>query len=506
MLELLSSLGISHLEIGAFGKGEYRAATTRSTVRSVSPINGALLGEVACADDLGYERVLADAVETFNEWRKVPAPVRGEIVGEIGHEIARYKRELGKLLSLEVGKITSEGEGEVQEAIDMAAFAVGLSRQLYGNVMQSERVSHRLFEQWHPLGPVGLITAFNFPIAVWAWNAMVAAVCGDVVVWKPSEVAPLSALAVNSIARRVAAKHGFEGVFSLLLGDGPEFGKRLAADSRVPLVSATGSCEMGRSVASAVAARFGRSLLELGGNNAVIVLPDADQMIATGGIVFGAVGTAGQRCTSIRRALIHEDVFEQTAKNLVEAYARVRIGDPTQSGTLMGPLINERAVNQYREVLARAKREGGEIIYGGEVLSGMPSNLYVKPTLVRSHEGMSILQEEAFVPVLHLVPVRDLEHAIELNNGVPQGLSSAIFTRDMRAVERFLSASGSDCGIANVNMGTSGAEIGGAFGGEKSTGGGREAGSDSWKQYMRRQTCNVNYGDSLPLAQGVIFS
>jgi aldehyde dehydrogenase (NAD+) len=491
----------------AYGKAPHIAnpsSASKLTVRS--PINRATLAELHCADTLTYERVVAESCDVFKTWASVPAPLRGDLIRQIANALRAKKSELGRLVSIETGKILSEGEGEIQEAIDIADFAVGLSRQLYGKVIQSERREHRMLEQWHPLGVVGVITAFNFPVAVWAWNAMIAAVCGDVILWKPSELAPLSALAVNSLCREVAKKAGFdEGIFSLVLGSGPELGQRMAKDARLPLISATGSCAMGRSVAENVAARLGRSILELGGNNGVIVMPDADLKLATAGLLFGGVGTAGQRCTSVRRIFAHEAVIERLIEQLKEAYAQVRIGDPLQQGTLMGPLINERAVEIYRTVIRRVASEGGEIVYGGEVLQGMPSELYVKPTLVRAHPDMALLSEENFVPVVYVVAVRDLDHAIELNNSVSQGLSSAIFTRDMRSVERFLSQVGSDCGIANVNMGTSGAEIGGAFGGEKDTGGGREAGSDSWKQYMRRQTCNINYGEGLPLAQGVVF-
>ncbi len=505
MNNMLPSFCSQGLGFGAFGKDAHTITNARQ-LRVLSPIDRTVIAEVSCANEAAYDKVVDQALEVFKAWRNVPAPERGEMVRQIGLALREHKKELGRLVSLETGKILAEGEGEVQEAIDIADFAVGLSRQLYGKVIQSERREHRMLEQWHPLGIVGVITAFNFPVAVWAWNAMIAAVCGDVVVWKPSELAPLSALAINSLCREVARKFGFEGVFSLVIGSGPELGERIAADRRIPLVSATGSCAMGRSVGAAVAARLGRSILELGGNNAVIVLPDADLKLATAGILFGAVGTAGQRCTSIRRILAHEQICDSLIARLKDAYAQVRIGNPLETGTLMGPLINERAVEIYRSVLARVEREGGEVICGGRVLEGMPSQLYVTPTIVKAKPEMSLLQEENFVPIAYVVPVKGLSHAIELNNGVCQGLSSAIFTRDMQSAERFLAASGSDCGIANVNMGTSGAEIGGAFGGEKDTGGGRESGSDSWKQYMRRQTCNINYGDSMPLAQGLVFS
>ncbi len=504
MREIVSSLGLQATSPGAFGKGVV-TSTTESELISRSPINGEELGRIVCADEAAYERVIRDATEVFNEWRKVPAPERGDVVRRIADALRDSKALLGKLVSAEVGKIAAEGEGEVQEAIDIADFAVGLSRQLYGNVMQSERRNHRMYEQWHPLGVVGVITAFNFPAAVWAWNSMIAAVCGDVIVWKPSEEAPLTALAINNICREVARSVGFEGVFSLLVGSGPELGKRLAADRRIPCISATGSCAMGRSVAQAVAQRLGRCILELGGNNAVTVLADADMQLVVPGILFGAVGTAGQRCTSIRRVLVDESVCSTVLEKLKTAYQQVRIGNPLEKGVLMGPLINQRAVDAYNAAVSRVRNEGGEIVYGGRVLSGMPSSLYVEPTLVKARRGMPILQEETFAPILYVVPIRGIEEAIALNNDVPQGLSSAIFTRDFQAVERFLSAHGSDCGIANVNMGTSGAEIGGAFGGEKDTGGGREAGSDAWKQYMRRQTCNINFGNAMPLAQGIVF-
>lgn len=506
MYTLPSSLQLPESIPAAFGKNQHPKASAAAAFDVRSPINGEILAQVPCTDERLYNAVVDEALEVFREWRKVPAPERGEIVRQIGNALRDHKKDLGRLVSLETGKILAEGEGEVQEAIDIADFAVGLSRQLYGKIIQSERREHRMVEQWHPLGVVGVITAFNFPVAVWAWNSMIAAVCGDVVIWKPSQLAPLSALATNSICREVAKKFGFEGIFSLVFDEGAGLGKRLAADPRVPLVSATGSCEMGRAVAQVVGARLGRSILELGGNNAVIVMPDADMKLATAGILFGAVGTAGQRCTSIRRVLVHEKVQDALLSRLQEAYAQVRIGDPLQKGTLMGPLINQRAVDGYRAAVAQAVQEGGELICGGEVLSGLPSSLYVRPTIIKAKRSLSLLKQETFAPIVYIVAVKDLQDAIDLNNSVSQGLSSALFTRDMQSVERFLSHVGSDCGIANINMGTSGAEIGGAFGGEKDTGGGREAGSDSWKQYMRRQTCNINYGDSMPLAQGIVFS
>jgi len=505
MSDILSSLGLEKVSPGAFGRDVIRASSGGVLI-SRSPIDGAELGSVRCADAASYEQVVQEAREIFTEWRKVPAPERGNLVRKIGNAIRDSKASLGRLVSTEVGKIASEGEGEIQEAIDIADFAVGLSRQLYGKTMHSERPNHRMYEQWHPLGVVGVITAFNFPAAVWAWNSMIAAVCGDVVVWKPSELAPLTAVALNSICRNVAREIGFEGVFSLVVGDGPELGKRMASDRRIPCVSATGSCAMGRDVAKTVGDRLGRCILELGGNNAVIIMDDADMELVMPGVLFGAVGTGGQRCTTIRRAFVHEKICDEFIQKMTSAYRQIRIGNPLEKGVLLGPLVSQRAVDAYSAAIARIPKERGEILYGGKVVSGMPSPLYVEPTIVRAHKEMPLINEETFAPILYVVPFKDVDEAIALNNGVPQGLSSAIFTRDLKTAEKFLSASGSDCGIANVNIGTSGAEIGGAFGGEKDTGGGRESGSDSWKQYMRRQTTTINFGDDAPLAQGVVFS
>lgn len=471
-------------------------------VISKSPINGEKIGVVPCTSEKEYEEILARSVETFKKWRSVPAPKRGEVVLQIAEALRAKKKELGALVTLETGKILAEGEGEVQEAIDIADFAVGLSRQLYGLTMHSERPGHRMYEQWHPLGPVGVITAFNFPMAVWAWNAMLAAVCGDTVIWKPSEYGVSCAVALNKICSEVAEKAGFPGLFSLVIDGDGTLGKKLAADKRVPLISATGSCRMGRAVAQVVAERFGKSLLELGGNNAVVVLKDADFNLVVPSILFGAVGTAGQRCTSIRRILVESEIEGKLTQSLVKAYAQIKIGDPREKGTLMGPLINERAITTYKETIEKIKSMGGKILYGGNVKSG----LYVEPTIVSVNKDFTLLKEEVFAPIVYVVTLTGgVDEAIEINNNVPQGLSSAIFTKDLRQAEKFLSASGSDCGIANVNIGTSGAEIGGAFGGEKETGGGRESGSDSWRQYMRRQTCTINYSDRLPLAQGIKF-
>ena len=455
-----------------------------------------------------YEATIAGAAATFKAWREVPAPVRGQVVRAIGEEFRKHQGALGELISLEVGKIRAEGVGEVQETIDIADFAVGLSRQLYGMTMPSERPLHRVQEQWHPLGLVGVISAFNFPNAVWAWNAMVAAMCGDVVVWKPSLLAPLTALASNAIAERVAAGMGHPGVFRLVMGSDDVVGERLIADRRVPLISATGSCRMGRRVGAVVAERLGRSLLELGGNNACIVDPTADLDLALKAIVFAAVGTAGQRCTTTRRLIIHESIADRFIDRLVAAYRTITVGDPLKEGTLVGPLINARAVEGFERAVSEAQRQGGQVLVGGARASvpGL-SGHFVHPTIVRAPVGkpLPIALEETFAPILYVFTYRELDEAISLHNGVDQGLSSAIFSTDVRVTERFLGASGSDCGLAYVNTGTSGAEIGGAFGGEKDTGGGRESGSDSWKAYMRRQTATIHAGRELKLAQGIRF-
>lgn len=503
MSTIPARLGLASLKSGSCGRQWLKGDGPSLT--SYSPINGSTLGTVRTTSEAEYDQIVREAHETFLEWRLVPAPERGQLVREIAQALRDHKEELGRLVTLEVGKIYSEGLGEVQEAIDIADFAVGLSRQLYGKSMHSERRGHRMYEQWHPLGVCGVITAFNFPVAVWAWNAMIAAVCGDTVVWKPSELAPLSAVATLTICRAVAERRGFPGLFSLVTSPGPECGKAIAADRRIPLVSATGSCAMGRAVGQVVAARLGRSLLELGGNNAIIILKDADLDMAVRSILFGAVGTAGQRCTSTRRILVERPIVSELLTRLKKAYGQVRIGDPLDPKTLMGPLIHERAVRAYTEALAAAVKGGGVIEHGGSVVASAPSPLYVQPTIVRAPHTLDVMKEETFAPILYLTEIDSLEEGIAINNQVSQGLSSAIFTRDLKAAERFLSHAGSDCGIANVNIGTSGAEIGGAFGGEKDTGGGREAGSDCWKQYMRRQTTTINYSNELPLAQGITF-
>ncbi len=503
MQSILKDLNLESINPGTFGNQVF-AKTISPKFDSFSPINNQLIASVYTTSADEYETVVNDAQQSFLRWRLLPAPKRGEIIRQIGEELRKYKSALGKLISLEMGKILAEGEGEVQEAIDIADFAVGLSRQLYGLTMHSERAGHRMYEQWHPLGVVGVITAFNFPVAVWAWNAMLAAVCGDAVIWKPSEHTPLCAVATIQICRKVLERHGFTGIFGLVNGIGAEIGERLAADTRIPLISATGSCRMGRRVGEVVAKRFGRALLELGGNNAIIILKDADLNLAVRAVLFGAAGTAGQRCTTTRRILIEKEIEAEFVNRLVKAYGQLKVGDPLQAGVLVGPLINKTAVENYKKAVAEAKAQGAELLCGGEVLSGMPSELYVKPTIMRAKQ-IGIVKEETFAPILYVIKVEGLEEAIALQNDVPQGLSSAIFTTSLQSAERFLSQAGSDCGIANVNIGTSGAEIGGAFGGEKETGGGRESGSDSWRQYMRRQTCTINYSDQLPLAQGIKF-
>jgi len=474
----------------------------------MNPSTGERLAGVRLMSGDQYDREVGAACETFKSWREVPAPVRGQVVRAIGDEFRRHQKDLGELISREVGKIRAEGAGEVQEAIDIADFAVGLSRQLYGRTMPSERPLHRVQEQWLPLGPVGVISAFNFPNAVWAWNAMIAAVCGDVVIWKPSLLAPLTAIASNAIAERVAAAMGHPGVFRLVIGADDVVGERLIADRRVPLISATGSCRMGRRVGTVVAERLGRSLLELGGNNACIVDPTADLDLAMKSIVFAAVGTAGQRCTSTRRLIVHESIAEKFVTRLAAAYRTITVGDPMKDGTLVGPLINSRAVEGFERAVAAAREQGGTVLAGGEraAVPGL-SGYFVQPTIVRAPAGnrLPIAMEETFAPILYIFTYRELDEALALHNGVDQGLSSAVFSTDVRVTERFLGPSGSDCGLAYVNTGTSGAEIGGAFGGEKDTGGGRESGSDSWKAYMRRQTATIHGGRELVLAQGIRF-
>ncbi|HVM51341.1 MAG TPA: aldehyde dehydrogenase family protein [Candidatus Acidoferrum sp.] len=502
---LLKKLGLGAENPGVFC-GDWLGSG--KALESVSPIDGQALAKVRTATPEEYDQAARRAHEAFQEWQLVPAPKRGEIVRQLGNALREAKRDLGRLVTLEMGKILAEGEGEVQEMIDICDFAVGLSRQLYGLTIASERPQHRMMEQWQPLGIVGIVTAFNFPVAVWSWNSALAAVCGDATLWKPSSQTPLTAIATIKIAERICRENKVNpAIFSLVIGDGATVGERLISDPRVPLISATGSTEMGCHVAEVVARRLGRSLLELGGNNAIIVTPTADLDLAMRAILFGSVGTAGQRCTTTRRIILHESLREKLTQRLAEAYKQVRIGSPLEPSTLMGPLINTGAVDDMQAALEQVRREGGKILYGGEPLRGpeYPGGCYVQPCLVAARADMKIVQEETFAPILYLIPYRAFDEAITIHNDVPQGLSSAIFTNDLREAEQFLSARGSDCGIANVNIGTSGAEIGGAFGGEKETGGGRESGSDAWKTYMRRQTVTVNYSKELPLAQGIVF-
>jgi aldehyde dehydrogenase (NAD+) len=499
---LLSRLGIGAKNSGV-SCGDGIDASGEAEIQTANPATGEALPSVRTASPSDYERVIARAGQAFSSWRMAPPPVRGELVRQIGADLRAHKADLGLLVTLETGKIRSEGEGEVQEMIDMCDFAVGLSRQLYGLTIASERPRHRMMEQWHPLGPIGIITAFNFPVAVWAWNAMLAAVCGDTMVWKPSPQTPLTAIAVQRLVNSVASAAGCDGVFNLCSGGADEIGERMIQDERLPLISATGSCRMGRRVGEVVGRRLGRALLELGGNNAIIITPSADLELAIRATVFAAVGTAGQRCTTVRRLIVHQSIHDRVLERLTEAYRRVAIGDPWMDDVLMGPLISERARETMMRALERAQQQGGKIIYGGRPLPR--PGFFVEPALVQAEPGMPIVGEETFAPILYVMKYRTLEEAIAIQNSVEQGLTSAIFTNDLREAEGFLSPEGSDCGIANVNIGTSGAEIGGAFGGEKATGGGREAGSDAWKAYMRRQTCTINYGKELPLAQGVRF-
>ena len=498
-------MGVTGEQPGAFC-GEWLGSG--KGLKCTSPIDGQMLASVRTATAAEYDRVVKRAEAAFRDWQVLPAPKRGEIVRQLGMALREAKSDLGRLVSVEAGKILSEGEGEVQEMIDICDFAVGLSRQLYGLTIASERPKHRMLEQWHPLGVVGIITAFNFPVAVWAWNSALAAVCGDSTVWKPSSQTPLSAIATIRIAEGVCRANGIDpAIFSLVIGDGATIGERLINDNRLPLISATGSTRMGRHVGEVVSRRLGRALLELGGNNAIIVTPSADLDLATRAILFGAVGTAGQRCTTTRRIIVHETIQGELAQRLQASYEQVRIGNPLDRDTLMGPLINQTAVEDMQNALSALRREGASILYGGEPLAGphYPGGCYVRPCLVAARHNLKTVHRETFAPILYIIPYRTLEQALAYHNEVPQGLSSAIFTNDLREAEFFLSAQGSDCGIANVNIGTSGAEIGGAFGGEKETGGGRESGSDSWKIYMRRQTVTINYSKDLPLAQGIAF-
>ncbi len=499
--EILDRLGLSEENSGVYAGGWLDASG--ELVEVPNPTTGEVIAKVRMGSSEDYEKVVASSVEAFARWRALPAPKRGEYVRQLGNALREHVEDLGALVTLEMGKILPEGIGEVQEMIDICDFSVGLSRQLYGLTIASERPNHRMYEQWHPLGPVGVITAFNFPAAVWSWNSAIAAVCGDTVVWKPSERTPLTAIAITKIAARVMEGSGFEGVFNLIVGDGATVGSAMTADRRLPLISATGSTAMGRIVGKAVAERMGKSILELGGNNAVIVMDDADIELAVRAVLFAAVGTAGQRCTTLRRLLVHEAIADKLVSRLSDAYRQVTIGDPLEEGTLMGPVVSERAISQMMSALEAARSQGAQIVTGGNRIDR--PGFFVEPTIAMIPKDAPITQEETFAPILWVTEFGTLEEAIEIQNGVAQGLSSAIFTESLKNAERFLSATGSDCGIANVNIGTSGAEIGGAFGGEKETGGGREAGSDAWKAYMRRQTTTINWGDDLPLAQGIEF-
>jgi aldehyde dehydrogenase (NAD+) len=502
--KFIKELGIDEINSGgSAGPDDWSTIEGKELLDVVSPIDGSIIAKVALASSEDYDHVVSVARESFLKWRLLPAPKRGVIVQEIAVELRRLKEPLGKLVTLEVGKILPEGKGEVQEAIDIADFAVGLSRQLYGVTMQSERLFHRMYEQWHPLGVVGIITAFNFPVAVWSWNSMIAAVCGDTMVWKPSSKTPLCAIAVQHILNRVMKAHDLNGIFTLVIGKGAMVGERLLHDSRIALISATGSTAMGRRVAEATSKRFSGRILELGGNNAIIVAEDANLDLAVRAILFGAVGTAGQRCTTTRRIIAQKTIFDDLIQRLVKAYKQVRIGNPLDPETLMGPLIDEDAVDTMMQALAKLPAQGGKLFTGGERLDR--PGFYVTPAIVSVPRNTALVCEETFAPILYIMPYETTDDAIRLHNEVPQGLSSAIFTESLQTAERFLSVTGSDCGIANVNIGTSGAEIGGAFGGEKDTGGGREAGSDAWKQYMRRQTTTINWSNELPLAQGIEF-
>ena len=505
--KLLSSLGLKDINQGS--STGYQWLNSSGKISDVfSPVDGNKISSIIETDEDTYEKIIEAASSAYVSWRKIPAPKRGDIVRQIGNELRLNKDSLGKLVSYEMGKSLQEGLGEVQEMIDICDFAVGLSRQLYGLTMHSERENHRMYEQWHPIGIVGIISAFNFPVAVWSWNAMIAMVCGNVCIWKPSEKTPLSAIATQNIIAKVLKENKIEGVLNLVLDCQNQLvGKKIASDSRVSLVSATGSTRMGKSVAEVVGKRLGKTLLELGGNNAMIITENADLNIAIRGAVFGAIGTAGQRCTTTRRLIIHESIYDKFKDLLIKAYAQIKIGDPLDEKNHMGPLIDKHAVKLYLDAIVKVKKEGGKTIIDGGILDGesFSSGCYVKPAIYEVENKFSVVKEETFAPILYLIKYSSLEDAINIQNDVPQGLSSAIMTTKISEAEEFLSSSGSDCGIANVNIGTSGAEIGGAFGGEKETGGGRESGSDSWKAYMRRQTNTINYSDDLPLAQGIKF-
>ena len=504
MNEILEKLGIEAVNAGVCAGRDSWLGGAGAALPSINPATNEAIASLRQATAADYDAAVAAAQAGFERWRLLPAPKRGEVIRDLGEALREFKEPLGELVSLENGKIRSEGLGEVQEMIDICDFAVGLSRQLYGLTMHSERPGHRMYEQWHPLGPIGVITAFNFPLAVWSWNAAIAAVCGDTMIWKPSPSTPLTAIAAQRICNRVMAKHGVDGVFNLVIGENDIIGERMINDERLPLISFTGSVRVGKQVARTVAGRLGRCILELGGNNGIIVREDADLELATRAIVFGAVGTAGQRCTTTRRLIVQRSIVDDLCERLARAYKTVPIGDPMRADALMGPLISASAVSAMMAAIARAKADGGDVLVGGGRLPQIGAN-FVEPTIIRMPAQSALVCEETFAPILYVMAYETLDEAIALHNAVPQGLSSAIFTRDLASSEAFLGHAGSDCGIANVNIGTSGAEIGGAFGGEKETGGGRESGSDAWKAYMRRQTNTINFSGELPLAQGVEF-
>tara|TARA_Y100001933_G_scaffold218993_1_gene227429 strand:+ start:123 stop:1655 length:1533 start_codon:yes stop_codon:yes gene_type:complete len=502
--KILDSLGLKAENPGAcFGPGQWSTTTDAGRIDSINPATGEVIASVNAASEADYERVLSQAVETARAWRQVPAPQRGEAVRLVTEALRKYKDPLGSLVSMEMGKIKPEGDGEVQEMIDIGDFAVGQSRMLYGKTMHSERPGHRMYEQWHPLGVVGVVTAFNFPVAVWAWNALLSAICGNATIWKPSPKGVLCCAAVQNIANEALEGTDFPPIFTSFMESGHALAQRFIDDERVNLMSFTGSSAIGRKVGERVAARMGKSLLELGGNNAMIVDETADLKLAIPAIVFGAVGTAGQRCTSTRRLFLHESIADDVIGTLVDAYKQVRIGDPLDEGTLMGPLTDEAAIERYMDAIEQVKAAGGELLTGGKRIER--DGYFVEPAIVRAENHWDIVQEETFAPILYVMTFKTLEEAVEMHNDVRQGLSSSLFTTDLRNEEYFLGHLGSDCGIANINIGTSGAEIGGAFGGEKETGGGRESGSDAWQNYMRRQTNTINHSTELPLAQGIKF-
>jgi aldehyde dehydrogenase (NAD+) len=506
MKDMLKKLDLSGESAGA-GNGTWLKCSGRD-LDSISPINGEVIAKVRCAARGDYESMVQSSIEAFEQWRRVPAPKRGDIVRQIGNVLRSHKEALGDLVSLEMGKIRVEGAGEVQEMVDIADFAVGQSRMLYGLTMHSERAGHRMYEQWHPLGPIGVITAFNFPLAVWSWNAMIALIAGDTVIWKPSSKTPLTAIAASKLIWRVLKENDLpDGILSIVIGDRKEVGEAMLSDCRIPLISATGSVKMGVHVGRSVSARLGKTILELGGNNAAVVTPSADLDVAVRAILFGAVGTAGQRCTTTRRVIAHKQIYTPLIEALIGAYRQLKIGNPLEEGVLMGPLVDKAAVDTMQRAIETIKDQGGKVRYGGSVLSGgaFDSGTYVTPCICEAKSSFPIVHQETFAPILYMIEYETLEEAIRYHNEVPQGLSSTIFSNDLMEAETFLSHTGSDCGIANVNVGTSGAEIGGAFGGEKDTGGGREAGSDAWKAYMRRQTCTINWSKELPLAQGIRF-